>query len=134
MALMALLYQMGIIQRVVKLFARLFVHTLGTSGAESLGVAGNIFVGVESAGVVRLFSAGHDPLRAFSTAYRVNGHGGRYCFRLVRRNVASVFPQYRRSFDQRLDHLRPGGHCGGQAHGAGNGRAVHRRARPLTRP
>lgn len=53
MALMALLYQTGIIQRLVKLFARVFVHTLGTSGAESLGVAGNIFVGVESAGVVR---------------------------------------------------------------------------------
>ncbi len=55
MALMALLYQAGIIQRLVKLFARLFVRTLGTSGAESLGVAGNIFVGAESAGVVRPF-------------------------------------------------------------------------------
>jgi CNT family concentrative nucleoside transporter len=58
MALTALLYQAGIMQRVVGLFGRLFVRTLGTSGAESLGVASNIFVGVESAGVVRPYLAG----------------------------------------------------------------------------
>jgi len=55
MALTALLYQAGIMQKVVSLFARLFVRTLGASGAESLGVASNIFVGVESAGMVRPF-------------------------------------------------------------------------------
>jgi CNT family concentrative nucleoside transporter len=55
MALTALLYQAGIMQRVVRVFARLFVRTLGASGAESLGVASNIFVGVESAGMVRPF-------------------------------------------------------------------------------
>ncbi len=58
MALTALLYQAGIMQRVVRLFSMLFVRTLGTSGAESLGVASNIFVGVESAGMVRPFLAG----------------------------------------------------------------------------
>lgn len=57
MALTALLYQAGIMQRVVRLFGRLFVHTLGTSGAESLSVASNIFVGVETAGMVRPFLA-----------------------------------------------------------------------------
>ncbi len=57
MALTALLYQAGVMQRVVRLFARLFVRTLGTSGAESLGVASTIFVGVESAGMVRPFLA-----------------------------------------------------------------------------
>ncbi|MCA1989217.1 MAG: hypothetical protein LDL07_08740, partial [Desulfarculus sp.] len=36
---------------------RLFVRTLGVSGAESLGVASNIFVGVESAGMVRPYLA-----------------------------------------------------------------------------
>lgn len=57
MALTAILYQAGIMQRLVSLFARLFVRVLGTSGAESLGVASNIFVGVESAGMVRPFLA-----------------------------------------------------------------------------
>ncbi len=55
MALTFLLYQAGVMQRLVGLFARLFVRTLGTSGAESLGVASNIFVGIESAGMVRPF-------------------------------------------------------------------------------
>ncbi len=58
MALTALLYQAGIMQKVVGLFSRLFVRTLGTSGAESLGVASNIFVGIESAGMVRPFLEG----------------------------------------------------------------------------
>jgi CNT family concentrative nucleoside transporter len=57
MALTAVLYQAGIMQRVVRVFSLLFVRTLGTSGAESLGVASNIFVGVESAGMVRPFLA-----------------------------------------------------------------------------
>jgi CNT family concentrative nucleoside transporter len=53
MAITALLYQAGILQRVVGLFARLFSRVLGTSGAESLGAASTIFVGVESAGMIR---------------------------------------------------------------------------------
>ncbi|MCF8098669.1 MAG: hypothetical protein K9K65_12585 [Desulfarculaceae bacterium] len=55
MALTAALYQLGILQRVVRLFSRVFVKTLGASGAESLGVASLMFVGVESAGMVRPF-------------------------------------------------------------------------------
>ena len=55
MALTALLYQTGLLQRVVRLFSRVFVKSLGASGAESLGVASLIFVGVESAGMVRPF-------------------------------------------------------------------------------
>jgi CNT family concentrative nucleoside transporter len=58
MALTALLYQAGLLQRLVGLFGRLFVRTLGTSGAESLGAASNIFLGVESAGMVRPYLAG----------------------------------------------------------------------------
>ena len=57
MALAAVLYHTGIMQRVLRLFSRVFVRTLGTSGAESLGVASNIFVGIESAGMVRPFLA-----------------------------------------------------------------------------
>jgi len=53
MALAALLYQLGVMQRLVGLFARLFQRTLGVSGAESLGVASNIFVGVETGGMIR---------------------------------------------------------------------------------
>jgi len=52
-ALMGLLYHLGIVQPVVRLFARLFHRSLGLSGAESLAGAANIFVGVESALTVR---------------------------------------------------------------------------------
>ncbi|RJX33859.1 MAG: nucleoside transporter [Desulfarculus sp.] len=55
MALTALLYQAGVLQRVVRWFSAVFVRSLGSSGAESLGVASLIFVGVESAGMVRPF-------------------------------------------------------------------------------
>jgi CNT family concentrative nucleoside transporter len=58
MAFSALLYQAGILQRVVNLFSRLFVRLLGTSGAESMAAAANVFVGVEVAGMVRPFLAG----------------------------------------------------------------------------
>jgi CNT family concentrative nucleoside transporter len=52
-AVTAALYHIGVLQIVVRLFARLFHRTLGTSGAESLCGAANIFVGVESALVIR---------------------------------------------------------------------------------
>lgn len=58
MAFSALLYQFGILQRVVNLFSRLFVRLLGTSGAESMAAAANVFVGAEVAGMVRPFLAG----------------------------------------------------------------------------
>ena len=44
-ALMSLLYYMGVMQFIVKVIAWVMVRTLGTSGAESLSAAGNIFVG-----------------------------------------------------------------------------------------
>ena len=52
-ALTSALYHLRLLQVVVRLFAKLFHRTLGTSGAESLCGAANIFVGVESALVVR---------------------------------------------------------------------------------
>jgi len=44
-ALTSLLFYLGIIQWVVKSFAKIFTRLLGISGAESLSVAGNIFLG-----------------------------------------------------------------------------------------
>jgi len=44
-ALMSMLYHVGIMQGVVRGLAWLMMRTLGTSGAESLSAAGNIFVG-----------------------------------------------------------------------------------------
>ena len=44
-ALTSVLFYLGIIQRVVKLFALLLTKLLQVSGAESLSVAGNIFLG-----------------------------------------------------------------------------------------
>ncbi len=52
-ALMAALYHLKVMQPLVRLFARVFHRTLGLSGAEALSGAANIFVGVESAMVVR---------------------------------------------------------------------------------
>jgi concentrative nucleoside transporter, CNT family len=52
-AFAAALYYFGILQFIVRIFAKLFHHTLGISGAESLCGAANIFVGVESALVIR---------------------------------------------------------------------------------
>jgi CNT family concentrative nucleoside transporter len=44
-SLMSLLYYVGVMQVIVKVLAFAMVRTLGTSGAESLSAAGNIFVG-----------------------------------------------------------------------------------------
>ena len=44
-SLMAVLYYFGIIQVIVKYIARLMQKTMGTSGAETLSVSANIFVG-----------------------------------------------------------------------------------------
>jgi len=44
-ALMSAFYHLGIMQKIVKVIAAIMVKTLGTSGAESLSAAGNIFVG-----------------------------------------------------------------------------------------
>jgi CNT family concentrative nucleoside transporter len=54
-ALVALLYNLGILQVLTKIFAQVFYRTMRLSGAESLSGASNIFVGIESAIVVRPF-------------------------------------------------------------------------------
>lgn len=51
------LYYLGIMQAIVRLFARLFYRSMGLSGAESLSGAANIFVGIEGALVVRPYLA-----------------------------------------------------------------------------
>ncbi|MCZ6778086.1 MAG: nucleoside permease nupX [Acidobacteria bacterium] len=52
-SLMSVLYHLGIIQPVIRSFARLFRDTLRLSGAEALAGSANIFVGVESATTIR---------------------------------------------------------------------------------
>ena len=44
-SLMAILYHFGIVQMIVKWFARIMQRTMGTSGSETLSVSANIFVG-----------------------------------------------------------------------------------------
>jgi CNT family concentrative nucleoside transporter len=51
-ALMSMLYHLGVMQRVVKFFAWIMQKSLGTSGAESLSAAANIFVGQTEAPLV----------------------------------------------------------------------------------
>lgn len=52
-ALLGALYYLGIMPFFVRLFARLFSRSMRVSGAEALSVSANIFVGIESALVVR---------------------------------------------------------------------------------
>ena len=52
-AIMSVLYYYGIMQKVIKAFSIIFTKFMKTSGAESLVVASNIFVGIESAFTVR---------------------------------------------------------------------------------
>jgi CNT family concentrative nucleoside transporter len=51
-SLMSILYYLGVMQWIVELLARLMQRTLGTSGAESLSAAANIFVGQTEAPLV----------------------------------------------------------------------------------
>ena len=44
-ALMAVLYHLGVMLRIVRVFSRWIAKALGTSGAETLSATGNIFVG-----------------------------------------------------------------------------------------
>src|SRR5258708_37567782 len=52
-AFTSMLYHLRVLQVFVRLFARLFHRTMKISGAESLSSAANIFLGIESALVVR---------------------------------------------------------------------------------
>lgn len=51
-SVMAILYHVGIIQRVVSVIAKMMARTMGTSGSESLSAAANIFVGQTEAPLV----------------------------------------------------------------------------------
>jgi len=51
-SLFAVLYHLGVLQRVVELLARLLSKTMGTSGAESLAAVANIFVGMTEAALI----------------------------------------------------------------------------------
>ncbi len=51
-SLMAILYHFGLVQKLVKVFAMLMEFTLGTSGAETLSAAANVFVGQTEAPLV----------------------------------------------------------------------------------
>jgi CNT family concentrative nucleoside transporter len=54
-AIFALLYNLNVIQPVVRVFARFFRSIMNLSGAESLAGAANIFVGIESAVAIKPF-------------------------------------------------------------------------------
>ncbi len=44
-SLMSVMYHLGVMQKIVQFMAWIMAKTMGTSGAESLSAAGNIFVG-----------------------------------------------------------------------------------------
>jgi CNT family concentrative nucleoside transporter len=51
-SLFAVLYHLGVLQRVVDALARVLSRTMGTSGAESLAAVANIFVGMTEAALI----------------------------------------------------------------------------------
>ena len=51
-AFFTVLYHYGILQRVVRAMARVMVHLMGTSGAETLSVAANVFMGQTEAPLI----------------------------------------------------------------------------------
>jgi CNT family concentrative nucleoside transporter len=51
-AFFTVLYHYGILQRIVRLMARLMVHLMGTSGAETLSVSANVFMGQTEAPLI----------------------------------------------------------------------------------
>ncbi len=58
-SLMSVLYHLGLMQRIVRAIAWVMQRTMGTSGAETLSVAGNIFVGqTESPLLIKPFVGG----------------------------------------------------------------------------
>jgi len=56
-SLMAVLYYIGVMPWLIRIFSKAFTRLMRISGAESLSTAANIFVGVESATVIRPFLA-----------------------------------------------------------------------------
>jgi CNT family concentrative nucleoside transporter len=54
-AIFSLLYKLGVIQPIVRVFGRFFRWSMNISGAEALSGAANIFVGIESAIAVKPF-------------------------------------------------------------------------------
>lgn len=56
-ALLGGLYNLGIMQKIVQLFSKIFHRILSLSGAESLAAAANLFVGIESGLTVRPYLA-----------------------------------------------------------------------------
>jgi CNT family concentrative nucleoside transporter len=56
-SLMAVLYHIGVMPWLIRIFSKAFTRLMRISGAESLSTAANIFVGVESATVIRPFLA-----------------------------------------------------------------------------
>src|SRR5262249_37807112 len=51
-ALFTVLYHFGILQRLVQLLSRIMLHLMGTSGAETLSVAANVFMGQTEAPLI----------------------------------------------------------------------------------
>jgi CNT family concentrative nucleoside transporter len=51
-AFFTVLYHYGILQRIVQLMARVMVHLMGTSGAETLSVSANVFMGQTEAPLI----------------------------------------------------------------------------------
>mgnify|MGYP001289747272 CR=1 FL=1 len=64
-ALMGLLYYTGVMPFIIRIMARFIHRTFGTSGAESMCAASNVFVGIESCTTIRPYLEGLTRSEAF---------------------------------------------------------------------
>src|ERR1051325_5914374 len=51
-AFFTVLYHYGVLQRIVRLMAKVMIHLMGTSGAETLSVSANVFMGQTEAPLI----------------------------------------------------------------------------------
>ena len=106
-ALIAILYYVGLMPLVIKGFARVFTRLMRVSGAESLVVASNIFVGVESNLTIKPLPGESDRL---GTVYGPDGgHGHRRLERPgpVRADAPEAVPHDRGAPDLGVAAVRP---------------------------
>lgn len=104
-ALVAGLYHLGIMQWVVRGFARIFYRVMGLSGAEALSASANIFVGVESGLNHPTLPAGHDPFRVVDAVDLHDGHRGQHRVGDLCDRVGGCVSANRRASGFGLHHL-----------------------------
>jgi len=91
-ALVGILYYYNILPLIIRGFAYIFTKLMKVSGAESLCISSNIFVGIESSLTVRPPSFRYDPFRTAYYSYRRDGYYSLQCYGLLCIYTEGCFP------------------------------------------